>query len=99
LIGLAIFRVAIRKLSRGTGFEEMNGRFLRAEIRERKGNSPEALSSFRAVVFSGSELRYESLLRLQKSKVVLPVVLAGPESSPINQGVCPNLGQRILTLL
>ena len=43
---------------------------LRAEIRERKRNenSPEVLSNFRAVVFSGSELRYESFLRLQKSK-------------------------------
>jgi hypothetical protein len=38
-----------------TAFEEINGGCLRAEIRERKENSPEALSSFRAVVFSGSE--------------------------------------------
>jgi hypothetical protein len=49
-------------------FEGINGGCLRAEIRERKENSPEALSNFRAVVFSGSELRYESLRRLQKSK-------------------------------
>src|SRR6266403_1201892 len=36
-----------------TGFEEMNGGCLSSE-RERKENSPEALSNFRAVVFSGS---------------------------------------------
>jgi len=52
LASLATFRVTIRK--HPERFEEMNGGCLslRAEIRE-KENSPEALSNFRAVVFSG----------------------------------------------
>jgi hypothetical protein len=63
--------------------------------REMVANSPETLSNFRAVVFSGSEVRHESLRRLQKNQaeVVLAVVLAGLESSPIYQSVCPNLAK------
>jgi hypothetical protein len=59
-----------------TGFAEMNGGCLRADIRERKENSPEALSNFRAVVFSGSELRLRvaSPIAEKQAEVVLPVV-------------------------
>ena len=59
-----------------TAFEEMNGGCLRADIRERKENSPEALSNFRAVVFSGSELRLRVAAPIaeKQAEVVLPVV-------------------------
>jgi len=80
-----------------TGFEEMNGGCLRADIRERKEKSPEALSNFRAVVFSGSELqlRVASPIAEKQAEVVLPVVVVGLESSPIYQSLS-KLGQRIL---
>jgi hypothetical protein len=59
-----------------TGFEEMNGGCLRADIRERKENSPEALSNFRAVVFSGSELRLRVAAPIaeKQAEFVLPLV-------------------------
>jgi len=83
-----------------TEFEEMNGGCLRAEMRERKENSPEALSNFRAVVFSGSELRYgASPIAEKQAEVALPVVLAGLESSPSYQKCLSKLGQRILNHL
>src|SRR6266550_7831764 len=51
-----------------TILDEYNGGCLRAELRERKENSPEALSNFRAVVFSGSELRLRVASPIAESK-------------------------------
>src|SRR5437879_6298468 len=75
-----------------TGFEEMNGGFLSSEIEREKKTARKLFRISGPSCFQVLRLRYESLPRLQKaSRVILPVVLAGLESSSIYQSVCPNL--------
>ena len=78
----------------------MNGRCLRAEIeRERKTARKlfrvSGLSCFQVLI----TLRVVSPIAEKQAGVVLPVALAGHESSPIYQSVCPNLDNVILNHL